>query len=155
MQTLSLTQNWRGGNRLSMKTITWFLDLYLFCEEITFIYNSWIYSLKKCIKMIQCKSSFQLKLCHSLNTVSSKTFAVRKIITRGGGPGVTLGSSMTVPLHLPLFRMLSTSVPSISQPLLRSFQVFFQIPKCTIICPFSVARRTTPPRKGKRTLNQF
>lgn len=105
--------------------------------------------------MIQSKSSFQLKLCHSLNTVSSKTFAVRKIITRGGGPGVTLGSSMTIPLHLPLFRMLSTSVPSISQPLLRSFQVFFQIPKCTIICPFSVARRTTPPRKGKRTLNQF
>lgn len=85
--------------------------------------------IKELIKMMQCKSNFQLKLYHSLNTVNSKAFAVRKIITRGGGPGVTLGSSMLIPLHLPSFRILSTSAPSVSQPLLRSFQVIYQILK--------------------------
>lgn len=74
--------------------------------------------------MMQCKSSFQLKLCHSLNTVSSKAFAVRKIITRGGGLGVTSSSSMTIPLHLPSFRMLSPLLlrsPSLCSGLFRSF----------------------------------
>lgn len=122
-----------------MKTITWFLDRYLFCRKSYLSKNSWIYSFKKLIKMMQCMSSFQLSLCHSLNTVSSKAFAVRKILTRGGEPEVASGSSIMIPFHLPWFRMLSTLLlrsPSLCSGLLRSFTKYS---KSTNICSFSVA----------------
>lgn len=91
-------------------------------------YSSIIYDFflfKKSIKIIQCKFSFRLKLCHSLNIVVRHLLS--EIIARGRPCETEPHSSIYISLHFPSFRMVSPSSPSIFSPLFKSSQIIFWI----------------------------